>query len=147
MSSLANGTEDLVGQNLTPAAAYAVVNAALQKLAVMNLHEQVVPFYGLPREGTTRGRSAIPIERFIQAIEIRIEGDPPTGGSFTVHLVINGTLQSQTAGVSAGQTYSFTSIASGNWVIPAGQTSEIKVSAASGASDVIVTIKSQLRIL
>jgi hypothetical protein len=147
MSSLPNGTEDMVGQNLTPGAAYPVVNAALQKLAVMNLHEQVIPFYGLCRDNQQRGKSAIAVERHVVAIEIRVEGDPPTGGSFTIQLVINGVLQSQQASVSAAGTYSLTNVASGNWIVPANQTAEIKIVSANSASDAIVTLKSQLRIL
>ena len=147
MSSLANGTEDMVGQNLTPGAAYPVVNAALQKLAQMNLHEQVVPFYGLCRDNQQRGKSAITVERAVKAVEIRLEGDAPTGGSFTVQLVINGVLNSTQTSVGSGATYALVDVSSANIVIPANQPAEVKIISANAASDAIVTLKSQLRIL
>ena len=146
MSSLPNGTEDLVGQNLTPGAAYAVVNTAFQKLAAMNLHEQVVPFYGLPRDGMTRGASAIPIERLILSIEIRAEGDAPSGANLVVQLIIGGVTQSPTFALNAGQTYVLIPASSSDLVVPANTACAAQIVSANQASDVVVAVKSQLRI-
>jgi len=146
MSVLQNGTEDLP-QGLTPAAAYGLVNEAIQKLAQMNFHEQMVPFFGLVRDLTYRGTSAITIERLCTAVEIRIEGDPPSSSPLIAQINIQGTLQAQQFTVAAGGNYSLTSVNSGGLVIPANSFAAVQIVSANQASDVVVTLKSQLRIL
>lgn len=146
MSQLANGTEDLP-QGVTPAAAYGIINTDIQKLAQMTLHEQVVPFYGLCRDGTSRGRSVVAIERLLTAVEIRVEGDLPSGGSLIVQVNIQGTLQWQQFAIAAGGSYGLITVNSGGLVIPANNWSSVQITTASGASDVVVVLKSQLRIL
>lgn len=145
MSILANGTEDF-GTGPTPAQLYGALNEALQKLALMNLHEQVVPFFGLVHDGQVRGKSAITIERVVTAVEIRVEGDPPGGAALIVQININGTLQTQQFSVTAGNAYSLTTV-SGDVIVPANQYAAAQITTASGAGDVVVILKSQLRIL
>src|SRR6266849_6402095 len=93
MSVLANGTEDLP-PGLTPAAAYALINTAIQKIAQMNLLDKDVPFFGLPRDNEVRGTSQIAIERLITAVEIRAESVAPVGSGLIVQLIVNGNVQS-----------------------------------------------------
>jgi len=146
MSVLVNGTEDLP-QGLTPAQAYGSLNSTVQKLALMNLHEQVVAFFGLVRDGITRGQSAISIERLCTAVELRIEGDPPSVNPLIAQININGALQSQQFTVAAGSNYALVAVNSGGLVIAANNYAAIQITAANGAGDVVVTLKSQLRIL
>lgn len=146
MSVLSNGTEDLP-QGLTPAAAYAIVNTAIQKLALMNLHEQVIPFFGLVRDGAQHGKSAIAIERLVTAVEIRIEGDAPVASPLIVQLVLGGSLQSQQFTVAAAATYALITASSGGLVVAANTVVEARMISGNQASDVVVTLKSQLRIL
>jgi hypothetical protein len=102
MSTLIDGTEDLVGQNLTPAAAYAIVNTTFQKSAQMRIADKDISFYGLVRDGQQRGSHQCAVERNIVAIEIRAEGDTPVGSSFTCKIVVNGVTQSQVFSLAAG---------------------------------------------
>ncbi len=103
MSTLQDGTEDLVGQNLTPAAAYAVVNTTFQKSAQMRIADKDVSFYGLVRDGQTRGSHQCAVETNIVAVEIRVEGDVPSGNPFTCQIVVGGTTQSQVFSLGTGQ--------------------------------------------
>jgi hypothetical protein len=154
MSVLANGTEDLPS-GLTPAAAYAIINTAIQKIAQMNLLDKDVPFFGLPRDGEVRGTSQIGIERLITAVEIRTEGSAPVGSALLVQLVVGGTLQSQQYSLAAGSTYTLVAVINdGNGggsgsglVVPANTTLAVKIISGNQAVDVTVTPKSQLRIL
>ena len=146
MSTLANGTEDLP-QGLTPAAAYGIVNEAIQKLALMNIHEQAVFFPGLVRDGQYRGTRAITIERLCTAVEINVEGDRPSGSPLIVQINVNGTLQAQQFTVAAGANYALVAVSSGGLVIPANQFAAVQIVSGNAASDVVVTLKSQLRIL
>jgi hypothetical protein len=145
MSVLVNGTEDLPS-GLTPAAAYALINTAIQKLALMCVHEQVVQFAGLVKDGAVAGKTAIPIERLLTAVEISVDGDAPSGGAFTVEVMINGSIQAQAFSVTAGNGYALVAV-TGGLVIPANGNAAVFVSAGNHATDVRVTLKSQLRIL
>ncbi len=155
MSVLSNGTEDLQGQNLTPAAAYAVANTAFQKIALMCLLDKDVPFYGLPRDGAIRGTSQIAIERLITAVEIRAEGSAPVGSSLIVQLIVGGVLQSQQYALPAASAYALVAVindgnggASGSGlVVPANTTLAVQITSGNQAVDVVVTPKTQLRIL
>jgi hypothetical protein len=153
MSVLANGTEDLP-TGLTPAAAYALVNTAIQKIAQMNLLDKDVPFFGLVRDNQVRGTSQIAIERLITAVEIRAESAAPVGSSLVVQLVVNGNLKSQQYSLGAGNTYALVFVtgdgnggAGSGLVVPANQTLAVKIISANQAADVVVCPKSQLRIL
>ena len=119
MSVLANGTEDFP-PGLTPAAAYALVNTAIQKIARMNLLDKDVPFFGLPRDNEVRGTSQIAIERLITAVEIRAESAAPVGSALVIQLVVNGTLQSQQYTLSAGSAYTFAGVTGNDYHEPFG---------------------------
>jgi len=153
MSVLANGTEDLPS-GLTPAAAYAIINTAIQKIAQMNLLDKDVPFFGLVRDGQVRGTSQIAIERLITAVEIRAESVAPVGGALLVQLVVGGTLQSQQYSLGAGSTYTLVGVtgdgnggAGSGLVVPVNTTLAVKITNGNQAADVVVTPKTQLRIL
>jgi hypothetical protein len=153
MSVLPNGTEDLPS-GLTPAAAYAIINTAIQKIAQMNLLDKDVPFFGLVRDGQVRGTSQIAIERLITAVEIRAESAAPVGSALLVQLVIGGTLQSQQYSLAAGSTYALVGVtgdgngnAGSGLVVPANTTLAIQIISGNQATDVVVTPKVQLRIL
>ena len=153
MSVLANGTEDLPS-GLTPAAAYALVNTAIQKIAQMNLLDKDVPFFGLIRDGQIRGTSQIAIERLITAVEIRAESAPPVGSALVVQLVVNGNVQSQQYDLAAGSTYALVGVTGdGNGgsgsglVVRINQTLAVKMISGNQAADAVVTLKCQLRIL
>jgi hypothetical protein len=85
--------------------------------------------------------------RLITAIEICIDGNAPSGGSFVVQLLVGGVLMSQQYTVASGQTHSFT-VVTGNGnggagfglPVPANTTLQAKVTTASGTSDATVTI-------
>src|SRR5882724_2190473 len=109
MSVLANGTEDLPA-GLTPAAAYALVNTAIQKIAQMNLLDKDVPFFGLVRDNEVRGTSQIAIERLITAVEIRAEGGAPVGSALIVQLIVNGNVQSQQYTLNAASSHVLRSV-------------------------------------
>ena len=154
MSTLANGTEDLVGQNENPAVAYATINAALQKIALMNLLDKDVPFFGIVHNGQARGTSQIAIDRIITAVEIRCEGDAPSGSSLVVQLSVGGTLQAQQYALGATQTYALIPVTGdGNGgsgaglVVPASITLAVQIISGNQATDVVVCPKTQLRIL
>jgi hypothetical protein len=153
MSVLANGTEDLPS-GLTPAAAYAIINTAIQKIAQMNLLDKDVPFYGLVRDGQVRGTSQIAIERLITAVEIRTESAAPVGSALLIQLVVGGTLQSQQYSLAAGSTYTLVSVtgdgnggAGSGLVVPVNTTLAVQIINSNQAADVVVTPKTQLRIL
>jgi len=153
VSVLANGTEDLP-TGLTPAAAYALVNTAIQKIAQMNLLDKDVPFFGLVRDGQVRGTSQIAIERLITAVEVRAESAAPVGSALVMQLVVNGNVQSQQYTLNAGSAYVLRSVTGdGNGgsgsglVVPANQTLAVKIINSNQAADVVVTPKVQLRIL
>jgi hypothetical protein len=154
MSILANGTEDLP-PGLTPAAAYALVNTAIQKVAQMNLLDKDVPFFGLVRDNQIRGTSQIAIERLITAVEIRAESAPPVGSALVVQLVVNGNVQSQQYMLNAASSYSGIIFVTGDGnggsgsglVVPANQTLAVKIISANQAADIVVCCKIQLRIL
>ena len=153
MSVLANGTEDLP-PGLTPAAAYALVNTAIQKIAQMNLLDKDVPFFGLVRDNQVRGTSQIAIERLITAVEIRVEGAAPVGGALVIQLVVNGNVQSQQYSLNAATSYVLRSVtgdgnggAGSGLVVPASQTLAVKIISGNQATDVVITPKTQLRIL
>jgi hypothetical protein len=138
MSTLANGTEDLVGQNLTPAAAYAVANTAFQKVAQMQWHQGMVGLYGLVKDGAVRGRQVFPTDVQLVNVQIIAEGDTPVGSSFTCQLVVNGVTQSQVFSLSAGQTSSGLILPSSVIYVTAGQTAAVAVVNGNQSSDVIV---------
>jgi hypothetical protein len=153
MSVLANGTEDLPS-GLTPAAAYAIINTAIQKIAQMNLLDKDVLFFGLVRDGQVRGTSQIAIERLITAVEIRAESGAPVGSALLVQLVVGGTLQSQQYSLGAGSTYALVGVtgdgnggAGSGLVVPVNTTLTVKIINGNQAADVVVTCKTQLRIL
>jgi hypothetical protein len=153
MSVLANGTEDLPF-GLTPAAAYAIINTAIQKIAQMNLLDKDVPFFGLVRDGQVRGTSQIAIERLITAVEIRTESAAPVGSALLIQLVVGGTLQSQQYSLAAGSTYTLVSVtgdgnggAGSGLVVPVNTTLAVQIINSNQAADVVVTPKTQLRIL
>jgi len=139
---------------LTPAAAYALVNTAIQKIAQMNLLDKDVPFFGLVRDNEVRGTSQIAIERLITAVEIRAESSAPVGSALVVQLVVNGNVLSQQYTLNAANTYVLRAVtgdgnggAGSGLVVPANQTLAIKIISANQAEDVVVTPKTQLRIL
>src|ERR1035438_10098652 len=151
MSVLANGTEDLPS-GLTPAAAYAIINTAIQKIAQMNLLDKDVPFFGLVRDGQVRGTSQIAIERLITAVEIRAESVAPVGSALLVQLVVGGTLQWQQYSLGAGTTYALVGVTGdGNGgvgsglVVPVNTTLSVKIINGNQTADVVVTPKTQLR--
>ncbi len=102
MSTNVNGVEDLVGQNLTPAAAYAIVNTAIQKQAVMSVYCQDCRFPGSAHTNDIRDPHAIPIQRQLLQVEIICNGDPPSGASLVVQLLFGGTAQSPTFALGPG---------------------------------------------
>ncbi len=138
MSTLVNGTEDLVGQNLTPAAAYAVANTAFQKVAMMQWHQGMVGFYGLVKDGAVRGRQVFPTDVQLVNVQIIAEGDAPVGSSFTCQLIVNGVTQSQVFSLNAGQTSSGPILSSSVIYVTAGQTAAVAVVNGNQSSDVIV---------
>jgi hypothetical protein len=144
MSTNVNGVEDLVGQNLTPAAAYAVVNTAIQKQAVMSIHEQECRFNGSAHANNIRDPHAIPIQRQVLQVEVIVNGDAPAGGSLVVQLLFGGAAQSPTFAVATGQIYSATNATGDNLVIAANQTCAAQIVTPNGATDVVVKIYSQL---
>jgi hypothetical protein len=146
LSTLIDGTEDLVSQNLTPAAAYAVVNTTFQKSAQMRIADKDINFYGLVRDGQQRGSHQFAVERNIVAVEIRAEGDAPASNSFTCQIVVNGVTQSQVFSLAAGQTYAFIA-ASPVIDVPANTVAYVAVVNGNQATDVVVTLKTQLMIL
>jgi hypothetical protein len=146
MSQLANGTNDLTGVGLTPAAAYAIINTALQKLAQMTIADKDVVFFGLVRDGQQRGAHQCAVETNITAVEIRAEGDVPVTSPLTLQIILNGVTQSQVFSLTAGSAYTLIA-ASPAIDIPAGQVAKVAVVNANQASDVIVTLKKQLMIL
>ena len=121
----------------------------------MNLIDKDIPFFGNVVDGQVRGTSQIAIERLITAVELRAEGVAPVGGSLLVQLVVGGTLQSQQFALPAGSTYALVAVINdGNGggsgsglVVPANITLAVKIINGFQAEDVIVTPKSQLRIL
>ncbi len=152
MSVLANGTEDLPS-GLT-AAAYAIINTAIQKIAQMNLLDKDVPFFGLVRDDQVRGTSQIAIERLITAVEIRAESAAPVGSALLVQLVVGGSLQTQQYSLGAGSNYALVSVTGdGNGgagfglVVPVNTTLAVKIISGNQAADVVITPKVQLRIL
>jgi hypothetical protein len=144
MSTLVNGTEDLVGQNLTPAAAYAVVNTALQKIAQMQVYPQDCRFPGSAHTNDIRDAHAIPFQRQLVQAEIIVNGDAPSGGSLTVQLLFGGVAQSNTVSVAAGQTYNLVNLSSNNLIVAANQTCAAQIVTPSGATDVVVKLLFQL---
>lgn len=121
----------------------------------MCLLDKDVPFYGLPRDGAIRGTSQIAIERLITAVEIRAEGSAPVGSSLIVQLIVGGVLQSQQYALPAASAYALVAVindgnggASGSGlVVPANTTLAVQITSGNQAVDVVVTPKTQLRIL
>jgi hypothetical protein len=153
MTILANGTESLP-LGLTPAAAYGIINTALQKIASLGLLDKDVPFFGLPCDGEIRGTSQIAFERLITAVEIRAEGAAPVGSSLIVQLIVGGVLQSQQYPLAATVAYALVAVTGdGNGgsgaglVVPANTTLAVQITNGNQAVDVVVCPKSQLRIL
>jgi hypothetical protein len=144
MSTLPNGTEDLVGQNLTPAAAYAIVNTALQKISQMQVFPQDCRFPGSAHASDIRDPHAIPFQRQLLQVEVIVNGDAPTGGSLTVQLLFGGVAQTPTISVSAGQTYALSNLSGNNLIVPANQTCAAQIVTPSGATDVVVKLLFQL---
>jgi hypothetical protein len=144
MSTLPNGTEDLVGQNLTPAAAYAVVNTAFQKIAQMQLYAQEGRFPGSAHTNDIRDPHAIPIQRHLLQVELIVNGDAPAGGSFTVQLLFGGVAQSPAFSVADGHTYNLINTTSNNLIVAANQTCAAQIVTPSGATDVVIKLLFQL---
>jgi len=144
MSTLVNGTEDLVGQNLTPAAAYAVVNTALQKIAQMQVYPQDCRFPGSAHINDIRDANAIPFQRQLLQVEVIVNGDAPAGGSLTVQLFFGGVAQSNTVSVTAGQTYNLANLSSANMIVLANQACAVQIVNPAGASEVVVKLLFQL---
>lgn len=144
MSTLANGTEDLVGQNLTPAAAYAVVNTALQKIAQMQVYPQDCRFAGSAHTNDIRDAHAIPFQRQLLQAEIIVNGDAPSGGSLTVQLLFGGVAQGPTLSLAAGSAYVLINTSNNNLIVAANQTCAVQIVTPSGASDVVVKLLFQL---
>lgn len=144
MSTLVNGTEDLVGQNLTPAAAYAIVNTSFQKIAQMQVYCQDCRFPGSAHTNDIRDPHAIPFQRQLLQAEVIVNGDAPSGGSLTVQLLFGGVAQSNTVSVTAGNAYNLANLSSANLIVAANQTCAVQIVAASGATDVVVKLLFQL---
>ena len=140
MSTLIDGTEDLVGQNLTPGAAYPIVNTTLQKSAQMRIYPQDCRFPGSAHTNDVRDPHAIPFQRLVRQVEVIVNGDAPSGGSLTVQLLFGGVAQSNTVSVAAGTKYILANLLSANMVIPPGVTCAAQIVAANGATDVVVKI-------
>jgi hypothetical protein len=146
MSQLQNGVSDLTGVGLTPAAAYAIINTALQKLAQMNITDKDVPFFGLVKDGQQRGSHQCAVETNITAVEIRAEGDAPVTNPLTLQIIVNGVTQSQVFSLAAGSAYALIA-ASPVIDVSATQVTKVAIVNANQSSDVIVTLKKQLLIL
>ncbi|MGO9244942.1 MAG: hypothetical protein ACLPT4_10625 [Verrucomicrobiia bacterium] len=144
MSTLVNGTEDLVGQNLTPAAAYAVINTALQKIAQMQLYPQDCRFPGSAHTNDIRDPHAIGIQRQLLQAEIIVNGDAPSGGSLVVQLLFGGTAQTPTLSLATGQNYVLINTSSNNLICPPNTTCSAQIVTPSGATDVVVKLLFQL---
>jgi hypothetical protein len=140
VSTLIDGTEDLVGQNLTPGAAYPIVNTTFQKSASMRLYMQDCRFPGSAHTNDIRDPHAVPIRRLVAQVEVIVNGDAPSGAPLTVQLLFGGAAQSPTFGVAAGLTYATFSVTSNNLIVAANQTCAAQIVAANGATDVVVKI-------
>jgi len=148
MSTLANGTEDLVGQNLTPAAAYAIANTAFQKIAQMQVRDKSIAFPGLLKDATINGEHQFPIQHVLDYVEIRADGDAPSGGPLTVQILIGGALQGQVFSLDSASNYSGLIAVSGSGlIVNANTTVAVKLVSGSQASDVTVTLHYQKVIL
>jgi hypothetical protein len=106
------------------------------------------------RDGQVRGTSQIAIERLITAVEIRTESAAPVGSALLIQLVVGGTLQSQQYSLAAGSTYALVSVtgdgnggAGSGLVVPVNTTLAVQIINSNQAADVVVTPKTQLRIL
>ncbi len=141
MSTLINGTEDLVGQNLTPAAAYAIVNTGFQKLAQMSLYNQVCRFESTVHNNDISDPDAIPYQRLVAQVQVIVKGHVPTGASLTVQLLIAGAAQTPTISVAASGTYALSPFYPGtSLMIPANTICSAQIVTASAATDVVVKI-------
>jgi hypothetical protein len=144
MSTLVNGTEDLVGQNLTPAAAYAVINTALQKIAQMQVYGQDCRFPGSAHTNDIRDTHAMPFQRQLLQAEIIVNGDAPVGGSLTVQLLLGGVVQTPTLSLAAGQNYVLINTSSNNLIVAPTVPVGVQILTPSGATDVVVKLLFQL---
>jgi len=77
--------------------------------------------------------------RLITAIEICIDGNAPSGGSFVVQLLVGGTLMSQQYTITPGNTHSYTAVAGSGLPVPANTTLQATVISSNGTSDATVT--------
>jgi hypothetical protein len=87
-----------------------------------------------------------PYFRLISAVEICIDGNAPSGGSFVVQLLVGGSLKSQQYTVTSGNTHNYVAVTgdgnggSGSGLaVAANATLQAKVISANGTSDATVT--------
>lgn len=164
MSQLENGSELLEGLGGTQA--NNLFDAELQRRNLSDSFEtEPVRFDGFPLDNDQRGASLRKYDRVVKFVEVAVDGIAPTGGSFTVQLVVNGTLLSQTYGSTGapaltavtgngnGGANPFTTDAphdpfSGPGVLVSADVPlAVRVTAANGAADARVTIHSRRRVL
>ncbi|MGA2604389.1 MAG: hypothetical protein ABSG14_09185 [Verrucomicrobiia bacterium] len=148
MSVLQNGVDDGTGMNQTPGSSYAIFPTALQKIAQMQVRDKQIAFPGLVKDGTTNGAHQFPIQHILNWVEIRADGDAPSGNPLTVQIVIGGVVQSQVFSLNAGSQYSsLIAVTSPGLSVNANTTVAVKLVSGNQASDVVVTLHYQKVIL
>jgi hypothetical protein len=85
--------------------------------------------------------------RLVTAVEIGIDGNAPSGGTFIIQLLLGGSIMSQQYAVTSGNTHAFAAVTgNGNGgagfglPVPANTQLAAKVITASGTSDATVTV-------
>lgn len=148
MSILANGVDDGTGYAQTPGSSYALFPTALQKIAQMQVRDKEIGFPGLVKDGTTNGSHQFPIQHVLNWVEIRADGDAPTGSALTVQIIIGNVLQTQVFSLDAGSNYSrLMAVTSPGLTVKANTTVAVKLVSGNQASDVHVTLHYQKVIL
>ena len=147
MSILANGVDDGTGMSQTPGSSYALFPTALQKMAQMQVRDKSIGFPGLVKDGTINGSHQFPIQHVLNWVEIRADGDAPSGSALTVQIVIGGALQSQVFSLNAASNYSgLLAVTSPGLTVNANQTVAVKLVSGNQASDLVVTLHYQKEI-
>ncbi|HVM62881.1 MAG TPA: hypothetical protein VMV72_18615 [Verrucomicrobiae bacterium] len=149
MSTLPDGIDDGTGYAQTPGSSYALFPTALQKAAQMHTEAESISFNGLVKDGTILGSHQWPIQTVLMWIEIRADGDAPSGSASTVQVSIGGTLQSQVFSLTAGSNYSGLISVNGGagYTVAAATTVVVTLVNGNGASDVKVRLHYQKVIL
>ncbi|HTS19961.1 MAG TPA: hypothetical protein VMP11_20465 [Verrucomicrobiae bacterium] len=93
-------------------------------------------------------RHQFPIQHVLDYVEIRADGDAPSGGPLTVQILIGGALQGQVFSLDSASNYSGLIAVSGSGlIVNANTTVAVKLVSGSQASDVTVTLHYQKVIL